>query len=78
MELTKIIFGVAPAERLGQLLGDQAEVEALLVGMARHAAEPLGERLGVAVLAAGLIFVQPRTGFQVASVHSIFETSDIV
>ena len=41
-----------PAERLLEPLGPEPEVEALLVGVARHAAEPLGERLGVAVGAA--------------------------
>ena len=38
-----------PAERLGELAGDEAEVEPLLVGVARHPPEPLGEGLGVAV-----------------------------
>ena len=52
IELTKIRLRACPAERLGQLLGDQPQVEALLVGMARDAPEPLGERLGVAVGAA--------------------------
>jgi hypothetical protein len=62
---------LGPKERFGQFLGNQTQVEALLVGMARHAPKAFGERLGVAVGATGLILVQPRTGFQVASVHSI-------
>ena len=43
----------APAQRLLEPLGPQPQVEALLVGVARHAAPALGERLGVAVRAAG-------------------------
>jgi len=43
--------------------------------MVRDASESLGECLGIAVLAAGLTFWHPRTGFQVASVHSILECS---
>ena len=43
----------APPQRLRELLRDEPQIEALLVRMAWHAAEPLGERLGVAVLAAG-------------------------
>ena len=42
---------------------------------ARHAPEPLGEGLGIAVRATGLTLVHPRTGFHVASVHSILECS---
>ena len=44
---------LGPEEGLGQLVGDEAEVEALLVGMAGHAAKALGEGLGVAMGAAG-------------------------
>ena len=68
---------LAPPQWLSQLFRHQPQVEALLERMPLDAAEPLGKRLGIAVLAAGLIFVQPRTGFQVASVHSIFESRDI-
>ena len=64
-----------PAERLGELLGHEAQVESLLVRVVRDAPESLGERLGVAMLQPGLILVQPRTGFHVASVHSIVELS---
>ena len=46
-------LGRAPGERLGQFFGDEAQVEALLVGMALHAAKAFGKRLGVAVLASG-------------------------
>ena len=42
-----------PAQRLGKFLWDQAEIEPLLVGMPWHAAEPLGESLGIAMSAAG-------------------------
>ena len=52
-------------------IGNQPQVEPLLERVTGHAAEPLGERLGVAVLAAGRDLRAARTGFQVASVHSI-------
>src|SRR4051794_10389342 len=42
-----------PAEGLGQFLGDEAWVESLLIGMALHPAKALGERLGIAMIAAG-------------------------
>jgi len=43
----------APAQRHLQALRPQAQVEALLVGVARHTAPALGERLGVAMRASG-------------------------
>jgi hypothetical protein len=36
-----------------ELFGDETEIESLLVWMARDAPEALGERLRIAVLAAG-------------------------
>ena len=44
--------GPLPGKRLRQPFGAQGEVEAVLEGMARHAAEALGQALGVAVVAA--------------------------
>jgi hypothetical protein len=46
----------APEEGFGQFLRDQTQVEPLLVGMPLHAAKPLRECLGVAMLAAGADF----------------------
>jgi hypothetical protein len=46
-------FRRAPRERLRQLLGNQLQVEALLVRMALDPAKPLGKRLGVAVFTTG-------------------------
>jgi hypothetical protein len=43
----------SPGERLRQLFGNEFQVKALLIRMAFDAAEPLGERLGIAVLATG-------------------------
>ena len=51
---------LAPRERQLQPLGPEAQVEALLVGVTGHAAEPLRERLGVAVRAAGRHLVAAR------------------
>ena len=61
-----------PKERFSQFFRNQTQIEALLVGVARHAAKSFGERFGVTMGKPGLILVQPRTGFQVVSVHSIF------
>src|SRR5579859_3650152 len=41
-----------PAERLGQLFGNEPKIETLLVGMALYTAESLGKSLGVAMFAA--------------------------
>ncbi len=46
-------LGLRPPQRLGKLLGDELEVEPLLVRMPRHAPEPLGERLGVTMRTPG-------------------------
>jgi len=46
-------FRRAPGERLSKLVGNQLQVEALLVGMALDSAEALGKSFGIAVLAAG-------------------------
>ena len=43
--------------------------------MAFNATKALSECLGVTVLASGTDLVQPRTGFQVASVHSILDVA---
>jgi len=64
----------APAQRLPEFSRNEAKIKSLLIGMAFDAAKALGERLGVATFA---IFVQPRTGFQVASVHSMEDCNDI-
>src|SRR5438128_2448683 len=40
-----------PFERLGNLFGNEAKVETLLVGVPFNAAKSLGERLGIAVFA---------------------------
>ena len=41
----------SPAERLGEFVRNKPQVESLFVGVTLHAAEPLGERLRIAVLA---------------------------
>ena len=46
-------FRRLPPQRLRQLFRHEPEVKSLLVRMPGHAPEPLGERLGVAVVAAG-------------------------
>ena len=53
IELTKIRRGFRHVQRQLEALRPEAQVEALLVGMAGHAAEALGERERVAVVAAG-------------------------
>jgi hypothetical protein len=73
--LTKIRLGTFHRKGSASFPGDQAEVEPLLVGMSRDPAEALGERLGVAMGASGLILVQPRIGFQLESVHSMLDFS---
>ena len=45
-----------PAQRLFQLLGYEAQIEAMLKGMSRYATEAFGEHLRVAELAAGAHF----------------------
>ncbi len=42
-----------PFKRLSEFCGNEPEVKASFVGMARHSAKALGKRLGVAVFAAG-------------------------
>lgn len=44
--------GNSPLKRLGKLIRDQPEIEALLIGMALHSTEPFGKGLGITVLAA--------------------------
>ena len=44
--------GLLPRERLGQPLGAQGQVEAVFEGMAGRVSEALGQKLGVAVVAA--------------------------
>ena len=67
--------GRPPLERLGQLFRNKAEIEALLIRMAGNATKVLGEGFRVAMGAAGTGLGAARTGFQVASVHSIGEWS---
>jgi hypothetical protein len=65
-----MVSKAAPLERLRQALGLKREVEAILERMSGNTAKPLREPLRV-------IFEQPVTGFQVASVHSIRVVVDI-
>lgn len=65
------LLWLRPAQRIRQVFRHQAKVEALLISMAGNSPPSLGEGFGVAVLQPGLILSQPRTGFQVALVHSI-------
>ena len=60
-----------PQHGLLQPRRPKCEVKAVPVGMTGDASPPLGEALGVAVVAPGPTFVQPVTRFQVASVQSI-------
>ena len=53
-------LGRSPGEWLGQLLGNNSKIETLLVWMSFHAAKPLSESLGIAMLAA-------RTDFRAAT-----------
>ena len=67
----------APAQRQIEPLGTQREIETGGKGMARGAAKSFRKAFGVAVVTAGADLVQPVTGFQVASVHSIVLLSAI-
>ena len=64
-------------QRLIELFGNESKIETLFEWVSRHPAETFRKKLGIAEFAPRA-FVQPRTGFQVASVHSIAERSLIV
>src|SRR5271157_1890839 len=51
-----------PAKWFGELVGNEAQVESLLIGMPCHSTEPLGERLGVAMSAARTDLGTPTNG----------------
>ena len=62
-----------PFERFSELFGHELNIKPMFVRMARNSPKSFRKRFRVVVLEPGLTFLQPRTGFQVASVHSIFE-----
>src|SRR6266446_10889447 len=45
-------LGIPPAQWLGKLFRDKAQIESLFVGMSLHSAKAFRKRLGVAVLTA--------------------------
>src|ERR1039458_6191177 len=73
IEFTKIRRDERHRSGCSNFSGHEPDVEALFEWMAGYAAESFGKSFRVAVFAAwaDLGLVQPRTGFHVASVHSI-------
>ena len=62
MLLTKTIFGVFHRRGSVSFPGTRCRVEALLVGMALHPAEPLSECLRIAMVASRCDFGNPEQG----------------
>jgi len=67
---TKILSVLTSATGREFSARDEYQIPAQMDGLARR--ETFGERLGVTMQTARLTFVQPRTGFHVASVHIDF------
>jgi hypothetical protein len=65
-------------QRLIKFFGNEPEVETLFERVSGHTAETLREKLRIAEFAARAHLRAARTGFHVASVHSIAERSLIV